>query len=240
MQHALEVARRLAALPAIEMRRAVLRDLLAPLDADEAVRLCGELVRRGADGAPFDVAVLALGAILDAGDLSYDRHEELYAAALEAKDTALARMLLSAQPPPIGRPQRVLIPGRPEITLGERKSLARATPGKLPREVFERLLRDDDPSVVEILLANPRLTETDVVRIAARRPTTAELQRAVYRCERFVQRYPVKRALAFNPYTPSDVAARLVPMLTRRDARALAADPQVAETVRKLAQSLLR
>ena len=233
MQHALELARRLAALPALEMRRAVLRDLLAPLDAAEAVRLCGEVVRRGADGAPFDVAVLALGAILDAGDLSYERHEELY-------EAALARMLLSAQPPPPGRPQRAPIPGRPEITLGERKSLARATPSKLPREVFERLLRDDDPSVVEILLANPRLTETDVVRIAARRPTTPELQRAVYRCERFVQRYPVKRALAFNPYTPSDVAARLVPMLTRSDARALAADPQVAETVRKLAQSLLR
>ena len=92
-----------------------------------------------------------------------------------------------------------------------------------------RLVRDDDPAVVRILLRNPRITEADVVRVAARRPTSAEIQRAIYRSERFVQRYAVKRALAFNPYTPSNLAARLVPMLTRNDARALAADPQVAE-----------
>jgi hypothetical protein len=221
------------------MRRAVLREILEALPVGDAARLCGELVRRGADGAPYDLALYALGSLLDSGELGYEGHSDLYAAALARRDVALARMLLSAERPPPGRPRRVPIPGRTEITLGERKSLARATPSRLPREVFERLLRDDDPAVLAILLGNPRTTEADVVRIAARRPTSAQIQRTLYRCERFVQRYAVKRALAFNPYTPSDVAARLVPALTRPDTRALADDPQVAETIRKLARSLL-
>jgi hypothetical protein len=131
---------------------------------------------------------------------------------------------------------RAPIPGKPDITLGERKSLARSDPRKVPRELFDRVLRDPDPSVLEIALGNPRITEGDVVRLAARRPTDGEAQRLIFRCERFIARYAVKQALAFNPYTPSDVAARLVPLLTRTDLRKLMDDASVAEPVRQMAR----
>src|SRR5262249_19343721 len=123
-------------------------------------------------------------------------------------------------------------------TLGERKSMARGDPRKVPRELFDRILRDTDPSVLEIVLGNPRLTEADAVRLAARRPTSGDAQRAIFRCERFISRYAVKRALAFNPFPPSDSAARLVPLLTRPDLKDLMDDPHVAAPVREAAREL--
>ena len=236
---ALTLSRRLQALPALAMRRAVLREHLERLAVEEATVICGELVRRGQDGAPYDLALVALNGLLDANELGYELHGELYAEARHRGDEPLARLLLSAQPPPPGRPQRAPIPGRPDITLGERKSLARSDPRKVPRELFDRILRDTDPSVLAIVLANPRVTEADVVRLAARRPTSTEVQQVIFRCERFIARYAVKRALAFNPYTPSDVAARLVPLLTRTDLRILVEDARVAGPVRDAARSTL-
>jgi len=233
---ALTFSRRLAALPALAMRQALVRETLAALPVEAAARLCGELVRRGRDGAPYDLGLIALSAVLDAGELGYDRHGELYAEARRAGDEPLARLLLSAQKPPPGAPSAAPIPGQSELTLGQRKSLARGR----RREILDRLLRDPDASVIQILLGNPRVTEADVVRLAARRPTTAAAQRAIFRCERFIARYQVKRALALNPYTPSDLAARLVPMLVRADLRAIADDAQLADPVRQAARELVK
>ncbi|HEX8950786.1 MAG TPA: hypothetical protein VF945_03025, partial [Polyangia bacterium] len=95
---AVSLARRLAALPAAPMRQATLRAALAALDDGAAARLCSELVRRGPDGAPFDVALLALTAVLDGGALGYERHAALYAAARALDDAQLGRLLLSSQP----------------------------------------------------------------------------------------------------------------------------------------------
>jgi hypothetical protein len=132
-------------------------------------------------------------------------------------------------------PQAAPIPGDREITLGERKSLARGR----RREMLDRLLRDPDVSVLTILLGNPRITEADVVRLAARRPTTAEAQRCILASERFIARYAVKRALVFNPYTPSDLAARLVVLLARPDAKQVAEDLSLGEAVRAAAREML-
>jgi hypothetical protein len=229
------LARRLAALPAAAMRQAALRAALAQLDDDAAARLCAELVRRRPDGSPFDVALLAFTALLDQGALGYDRHAAVYAAARALGDSQLSQLLLSAQPPPPGTPQSAPSAGARELTLGERKSLARGR----RRDVLDRLLRDPDQSVLQVLLGNPRITEQDVVRLAARRPTSGGAQRAVLHCERFIARYAVKRALVLNPYTPTDLAARLVVLLTRPDQQAAAADLSLHPTVRATAYAAL-
>jgi hypothetical protein len=226
------LARRLAALPALAMRRALVREALEALPAASAAELCGELVRRGRDGAPYDLALLALNAVLDEEELGYDFHVAVYAAARDRGDEALALLLLSAQPPPSGT-----VPPSPlaDVTLGRRKSLARSS----ERDVIDKLLRDPEAQVTEILLGNPRVTEGDVVRLAARRPTTAEVQRAIFASERFIARYQVKRALVLNPYTPSDLAARLAPLLNLTDLKEVAADEKLAETVRQAARNQL-
>jgi hypothetical protein len=233
---AVTLARRLAALPAAAMRKALLRETLLALDDTATARLCAELVRRGPSGAPFDVALLALTALLDGNELGYERHGELYAAARQLGDAQLQRLLLSAQPPPPGLPHAVPLSGDREVTLGERKSLARGR----RRDVLDRLLRDPDVSVLAILLGNPRITEADVVRLAARRPTTGAAQRLILGSERFIARYAVKRALVLNPYTPSDLAARLVVLLARPDVEQVAGDLSLGEAVRGAAREMLR
>jgi hypothetical protein len=233
---AASLARRLAALPAAAMRQATLRATLETLDDEMAARLCAEIVRRGPDGAPFDVALLALTALLDGGGVGYERHAALYAAARAIEDAQLTRLLLSSQPPPAGAPKAAELPGGRELTLGERKSLARGR----RREMLDRLLRDPDESVLRILLGNPRITEADVVRLAARRPTTAGAQRTILRCERFIARYAVKRALVFNPYTPTDLSARLLVLLTRPDLEAVAQDASLNDAVRETAKEALK
>ncbi len=218
------------------MRRAVLRETLLAATVDDSLRLCSELLERGNDGRPYDEALVALGLVLDGGDLPYEWLEELYAAARAAGLDAVARLFLSPQPLPSDTKRRknAREDERP-LTLGERKSLARGR----KTEVLDRLLRDPDPAVVPILLGNPRMTEAKIVALAARRPTDARAQRTIAASERFGVRYAVKRALVLNPYTPTDVAVRLVPQLLRADLVAVAESKQMHEVVRQAAAERL-
>jgi hypothetical protein len=102
--------------------------------------------------------------------------------------------------------------GRP-VTLGERKSLARRN----DREWITRVVRDPHPEVMRILLLNPRLTETDVVRLCARRPVASDALREVFQCPRWITRYAIKVTLVLNPYTPLDIALQLIPLLHEQD-----------------------
>lgn len=104
--------------------------------------------------------------------------------------------------------------GRP-ITLGERKAFAR----RVDREWIARVLRDPHPAVIRILLANPGVIESDVLLLCARRPVAQDVLREVFRCARWIVRYPIKVALVLNPYTPLDVALQLAPLIQAQDAR---------------------
>ena len=227
--------RRLAALPEPGMREAVLAEQLRSRPTEEAVSLAGEIVRRAPNGRPYDVALLALSGLLDAGRISYDERRELHAIARQRDDILLVRLLLSPKDAPLGVPQPVALPGRPDITLGERKSLARTR----DRQLIDRLLHDPDPSVLTILLGNPYLTEADAIRVAARRPTTPEAQRILFRSQRFRVRYAVRKALILNPYTPTDMAAQLVGLLTVPDVKQVERDAQLSDAVRAAARAQL-
>lgn len=227
--------RALRALPEARMREAVLAERLVSLPAESAAAIAGEIVRRAPSGAPYDVALLALSGLLDQERLPYEQRSAIYSAARERGDILLVRLLLSPHELPEGRPSAVPIPGRPDITLGERKSLARTR----HRELLDRMLRDPEPSVLRILLENPRVTELDVVRLAARRPTTPEAQRTIFRAARFRVRYTVRRSLILNPYTPTDLASQLVGLLDEPDLRRVQADAQLPELVRASARAQL-
>lgn len=120
------------------------------------------------------------------------------------------------------------------LSLGERKSLARRN----DREMLARVLRDPHPAVIRIVLGNPGLIESDIVRLCARRPVSTEVLREVFRSPRWIVRYQVKLTLALNPYSPLDIALQLTPHLNAQDLRrvALAEDlsPDLREACRRL------
>jgi hypothetical protein len=128
--------------------------------------------------------------------------------------------------------------GDPEATaqtLGHRTQYARAA----PLERLPRIAADDDPRVIRNLLLNPRLTEPLVVRIASRRPTSAEVLTEVARSGRWGVRPQVRRALALNPYAPPTVVSTLLPQLGAPDLREIAASPVLHPAVRSAARALL-
>ncbi len=119
--------------------------------------------------------------------------------------------------------------GRP-LTLGERKSLAR----RPDRTMMERLLRDPHPDVIRQLLANPRLTEDDVLSLASRRPCRPDVLTQIARSPKWAHRPRIRMALVLNPDTPLDVAAPLIGLLVRQELRLVATSTTVAPALRAL------
>lgn len=168
--------------------------------------------------------------------LAYETRQALYQAATERNQPAIARLFLEASPEtPLPSnlvkqlgPERPLKPtGRP-LTLGERKSLARTH----RREDILLLLRDPHPAVVTILLGNPHITESDVVRIAASRPAVPASLAKVAAHPRWSVRHAVKRALVLNPATPLADAIRIATTLRVAELDELSRDPALPEVLR--------
>jgi len=230
---ALQLARRLTALPEPKMRQQILREYLQRVEIEEAVQVIHEIYTKGRQGGPpFDIALLTLAATLSGGVLDYELETRLYLAAKEAGLASVSRLLLSGQA--IGR-EDLRTDENLELTLGHRKFMARSH----NRLVLERLMRFPEPDVICNLLENPRITEQDVVLIAAKRPAKAEVQQVVFRSRRWIARYAVKRTLVLNPYTPTDLSLRLVSFLRRQDLQLLCTSPSVPEPLRVAAAQLL-
>jgi hypothetical protein len=219
------------------LRRTVLADCLARSDDGSLLGVLLRIEARAAsgDGACRWVATeLALTPSVLA-ELPYVRCADLYAVARAAGEGRLAARFLGhhgarhARGGPKANPHH-------GATAGERTAAARRT----DRLVLDRLLHDRDPRVVAALLDNPRVTERDVVRIAAMRPTVPEIPERIAQHPRWAQRYDVRKALAFNPSTPPAVATQLLPTLLRQDLQALADSGALSPAIREAVRALLR
>lgn len=97
-----------------------------------------------------------------------------------------------------------------EVPLGVRKSRARSQ----NPDILLVLTADPDPSVVRILLDNPRVTESLALRVASRRPQRATMFIELVR-SRFIASETFQNAIVNNPYCPTRIAVALVPLLSR-------------------------
>jgi hypothetical protein len=175
--------------------------------------------------------------------LPYETRQRLYEAAVARGQPAIARLFLAASPSAelprqlkkqLG-PERALRPTDRPLTLGERKALARTH----RREQLLLLVRDPHPQVVSILLDNPHVTESDVVKMAASRPAVPESLAKIAAHPRWSVRHPVKRALVLNPSTPLADAIRIATTLRGAELEELAADHALPEPLREHAAQLL-
>lgn len=169
-----------------------------------------------------------------------DRVEALRRIAIERALLPLGRLVRAgplALPPPAEIAEYTLAAsstGR-ALTLGERRSLAR----RPSRAAFEKLLRDPHPLVIHNLLRNPRLTEDDVLRLAARRPAHPEVIVEILRHPEWSQRARVRMAIIQNPRCPLSIAVPLVRLLIRPELHQVVAAADVSPMVRAAAQELL-
>jgi hypothetical protein len=118
------------------------------------------------------------------------------------------------------------------LTLGERKQMSR----QRRRSALEMLIWDADPAVIRELLLNPKVVERDVVRIASRHQAPSTVLEEVLRSDRWMSRYAVRKALAFNPRTPRAPLPGLIRHLRKGDLRLLVAggrhDPEILAIAR--------
>jgi hypothetical protein len=123
-----------------------------------------------------------------------------------------------------------------EVTLGARKSLARTR----DRDLIARLCHDQNPNVIENLLQNPRLTLKEVVRIASKRPTNAQVLWVVYRNLRWVNYYSIKKTLVNNPYSPPQISLSLINFLLEQDLEDVAESDLLLPRLRESAEEILK
>jgi hypothetical protein len=116
--------------------------------------------------------------------------------------------------------------GRP-LTLGERKALAR----RPDREMMKRLLTDPHPDVIRRCLRNPRMTEDDLIPLAARRPGRGEVLAEIARSH-WVHRSRVRLTLVLNPATPLEIAVRIAGLLLKPELDMVARSPRVPGALR--------
>ncbi len=232
---------RLLILPDRAMRSAVLAERLRRYDAHLCLALLDGLMDRAnrrVQGAGELLLDLTVARPLADG-LGYQHARRVYELARARNRVGVSRLLLS--PDTLAG----LIPGdhfmarenrqMGDLALGWRKAHARGT----DRLKLDRLLFDRNAAVIDLVLRNPRLTERDVVKIAAMQPTNPDILLVVFRNAKWIKRYHVKVALACNPYTPIDVALACLPHLMVQRLRFVASAGKLKEPVRAMATSLL-
>ncbi len=189
-------------------------------------------MRRQAD----HIALAAIMVYLDPEHLVAEHRLELVTACREGGHRALMRLLVA----PTGH-RTPLVEKVPDygagrsLTLGERKSLARQ-PSRL---MVERILVDPHPAVIRNVLQNPKVTESDVVRLVSKRPNYDKVLEQIYKHSRWNRRYPIRLALARNPYTPPTIVLKLLPQLLRQDLTEIIQDRQLHPSVVLSARRLL-
>lgn len=122
-----------------------------------------------------------------------------------------------------------------ETPLGMRKALARKPDAKL----LKRIARDQDHRVIKVLLDNPRLTEMDVVRIGATRPTSPQVLEEIARHPRWGARYAIKKVVIFNPHSPLSLALRLLAFMTLQDLEEALKSPDLNPALQRQAELII-
>ena len=229
-----ELMTRLTGYADLEMRVRILEDLLAR-QPNEYAELIDEALS-ASSSERLHYAQLALWLAIALARQGVARDDVMWA----AKQRGLTRVttFLNAGPP--HRAHVDPLPVRPTsrsriLTLGERKSLARAT----NRDTILQLARDPHSSVLAILLGNPKLTESDVVRLCARRPNSPEVVTEVFKSTRWIVRYAVRRSIVNNPYAPLDVVLPAALTLQGTELRSLAESSELSPVLNDWCRRLL-
>lgn len=130
---------------------------------------------------------------------------------------------------------RYLLERLPRLAVGERIAVARRS-GPM---VSSRLRHDADVRVVAALLANPRLTEGQVLPLASSTAASPRVLALVASSDRWANRYAVRRALALNPQTPFAAQRRIIAGLQGSDLEQVRRAPALSSIVRRWASEAL-
>lgn len=122
----------------------------------------------------------------------------------------------------------LLVARLPQIALGQRIMLARRGPGRLAAA----LLVEGNPPILQVVLDNPNLTESQVLRVLARETLSPPVVNAVAHHRKWSQLYNVRMALVRHPAAPLATVLSFLPVLTASDLKELTAAGSLSENLR--------
>ncbi len=220
-------------------RTVLLGERLRSLDDAAALEVIRLICRRAGKKVPlYEEVLLSLVDVpLLSRTMGHGRMSAVYVLAREGGCDDVLRIL--SRPTARRRPkvEDEEVPVDPEmdhIPLGVRKSLAKGQ----SKRYLDRLIFDQDASVIVPLLTNARMTEKEVLKIASRRPCKPEILRAVFESKKWILRYAVKKALVRNPYTPPEISLRLLGFMLLPDLRQICRDEELHQDVVSAARDL--
>jgi hypothetical protein len=98
------------------------------------------------------------------------------------------------------------------------------------------LVRDTNRMVAHAAITSPRITETEVVRIAHSKEVSDDVLRYVANRREWTRNYEIKRALVFNPKTPTGVSMNYLNHLRDNDLRALTRSRNIPMPIKSAAK----
>jgi hypothetical protein len=230
----------LLSIPHAALRLGWFEDQLARWTRPEAARVLDALLKESEAADPAAREVLLTIVLLLVRDKNDGFRDAMRQEATDQRLFSLERAVRRAPPASIQAPpaeeQRVPDYGMGrELTLGERRSLAR----RPTRAAFDKLLRDPHPAVIRLLLANPKMVEDDAVRLATRRPAQQEIILELVRCPSWLSRRRVRMSILLNPGSPPDVSMALLGLCTRTELLEIVDSADISLVVRATARELL-
>lgn len=119
-----------------------------------------------------------------------------------------------------------------EMTVPEKlKAASRGT-----REVRAQLVRDPNRVVVRTVLANPRVTETEIEAFARMQNISEDALRIIGSTRAWLKNYNIVSALVHNSKCPLAISLSLMHRLVDRDIKELSVDRNVPEPLRVAAR----
>ena len=138
--------------------------------------------------------------------------------------------LLPSAPAEIRRlADEIIITRVPHVPVGQKLTLARRGSAR----VAGALLAEGQPQAMKLALANPFLTESQVLKILAKAGLPERVVAAIAGDPKWSSQPNVRVALARNVHTPAHVVRAILPNLTLRDLKDTLATETLAPHLRK-------
>lgn len=102
------------------------------------------------------------------------------------------------------------------------------------------LIRDTNRIVSHAAISSPRMSETEVSRIAHSKEVADDVLRYIGNKRDWIRNYEIKRALVFNPKCPTGVAMKYVTHMRDHDLRALTRSRNVAMPIKTAAKQRIQ
>ena len=107
------------------------------------------------------------------------------------------------------------------------------------KEARSILLRDSNKLVAVAAIRSPRITEGEVMMMAANRAVNDDVLRVIYNNREWTKDYRVKLGLVKNPKTPMALSMRFLATLRETDVKEIARDRNVPSGIMQQAKKMI-